>query len=133
MKTTQKHLISFGQRPTELTLMPDFRVVWCEYLVGASGIYLWLEQSPIDPDHAITGHFLVARPGQSVPDDYGYVDSAVDPYGCRAHLVFQLPLEENVEPASPRYPVFSETPLGRIPKPGPLMAMPGMMNRPQTG
>lgn len=94
MKTTSQYLICFGTEPTELTLMPDFRVVLCEYLVGAQGVYLWLEQSPLSSEKAITRSFIVARPGKPVPENYDYVDSAVDPFGSRAHHVFQLPIQK---------------------------------------
>lgn len=93
MKTTYQYLLCFGQSPTALELMPDFQVVLCEYLVGAEGVYLWIEQSAVTPGKAVTRHFVVARPGKSVPDDYEYLDSAIDPFGSRAHHVFQLPIQ----------------------------------------
>jgi|GEM_PF-326237 len=96
MKTIDKYLLCFGQEPTPVALMPDFQVVFCEYLVGAKGVYLWVEQSPVSSQQATTRHFLVARPGKSVPEEYEYVDSAVDPFGSRAHHVFQLPEKASV-------------------------------------
>ncbi|WP_372985611.1 hypothetical protein [Marinobacter sp.] len=93
MKTIDKYLLCFGQEPTALKLMPDFQVVFCEYLVGAKGVYLWVEQSPVASGKATTRRFIVARPGKSVPDHYEYVDSAVDPFGSTAHHVFQLPVK----------------------------------------
>ena len=93
MKTISKHLITYGQEPTTLRLMPDFRPVFCEHLVGAKGVYLWIEQSSTHPNRAITRKFIVARPGRCVPETYEYVDSAVDPFGSQAHHVFQLPVE----------------------------------------
>ena len=93
MKTTSQYLICFGAEPTELTLMPDFQVVLCEHLVGVQGVYLWIEQSPVSSRKAISRSFIVARPGKPVPETYDYVESAVDPFGSRAHHVFQLPIQ----------------------------------------
>lgn len=93
MKTINKYLITYGQEPTTLKLMPDFRAVFCEYLVGAKGVYLWVEQSTVMARQAITRHFVVALPGRTVPESYEYIDSAVDPFGSRAHHVFQLPVQ----------------------------------------
>jgi len=100
MKKTSQYLICFGPEPTELTLMPDFQVVLCEHLVGAQGVYLWIEQSPVSSRKAINRSFIVARPGKPLPETYDYVDSAVDPFGSRAHHVFQLPIQnKSVKPA----------------------------------
>ncbi len=93
MKITNTYLIGYGQEPTALELMPDFQVVLCEYLVGAKGVCLWIEQSAVSARRSVTRHFIVARPGKSLPENYEYVVSAVDPFGSRAHHVFQLPLE----------------------------------------
>ncbi|MCK2151281.1 hypothetical protein MYE70_19615 [Marinobacter alexandrii] len=93
MKTIDKYLIHYGQEPTAIKLMPDFRAVFCEYLVGAKGVYLWVEQSPYTSRKAITRNFRVALPGRAVPESYEYIDSAVDPFGSRAHHVFQLPVQ----------------------------------------
>ena len=100
MKSTSQYLICFGPESTELTLMPNFQVVLCEYLVGAQGVYLWIEQSPVSSRKSITRSFIVARPGKPLPETYDYVDSAVDPFGSRAHHVFQLPIQnKSVRPA----------------------------------
>ena len=93
MKTINKYLIAYGQEPTTLRLMPDFRAVFCEYLVGAKGVYLWIEQSSAQSNHAITRKFIVARPGRCVPEAYEYIDSAVEPFDSQAHHVFQLPVQ----------------------------------------
>ena len=94
MKITSQYLICFGPEPTELTLMPDFQVVLCEHLVGAQGVYLWIEQSPVSSSKGVSRSFIVARPGKPLPEDYDYVDSAVDPFGSRSHHVFQLPIQK---------------------------------------
>lgn len=93
MKTIDKYLIHYGQEPTKIKLMPDFRAVFCEYLVGAKGVYLWVEQSTSTPRKAITRHFLVALPGRTVPESYEYIDSAIDPFGASTHHVFQVPVQ----------------------------------------
>ncbi|MBW4934121.1 DUF7352 domain-containing protein [Marinobacter sp. F4206] len=93
MKVTNTYLICYGKEPTALKLMPDFRVVLCEYLVGAQGVYLWIEQSLVTSREAVNRSFIIARPGKSVPESYQYVDSAIDPFGSRAHHVFQLPAQ----------------------------------------
>ncbi|RBP30662.1 hypothetical protein DET50_10777 [Marinobacter pelagius] len=116
MKTTSKYLLCFGQEPTELMLMPDFRVVLCEYLVGAKGVYLWVEQSPVRSRKAIPRHFIVARPGKSVPENYEYIDSAVDPFGSRAHHVFQLPVKTSSRNQAPFSRILPQSP--GTPEPG---------------
>lgn len=93
MKTIDKYLIHYGQEPTAIKVMPDFRAVFCEYLVGAKGVYLWVEQSAYTSRKAITRQFMVALPGRTVPEHYEYIDSAVDPFGSKAHHVFQLPVQ----------------------------------------
>lgn len=93
MKTLNQYLIAYGQEPTTLRLMPDFRAVFCEYLVGAKGVYLWIEQSSEQSNQAIIRKFIVARPGRCVPEAYEYIDSAVDPFDSQAHHVFQLPAQ----------------------------------------
>jgi hypothetical protein len=95
MKTIHKFRIDLSREPTRLTLKQGFRVVRCEYLVPDKGVYLWVEQPLNITTPTVERQFAVAFSGDPVPDSYGYLDTALDPFGPEAYHVFEVPVESD--------------------------------------
>ncbi|WP_417547989.1 hypothetical protein [Marinobacter segnicrescens] len=93
MKTIHKFRIDLSREPTRLTLKQGFRVVRCEYLVPDKGVYLWVEQPLNITTPTVERQFALAFSGDPVPDSYGYLDTALDPFGPEAYHVFEVPVE----------------------------------------
>ena len=91
MKTIHKFLLNDRGTSTTLRLREGYRVVRCEYLVAAKGVYLWVEQSLKPTVPMVERQFLVTFSGDPVPEAYGYLDTALDPFGPEAYHVFELP------------------------------------------
>lgn len=91
MKTIHKFLLNDRGESTTLRLREGYRVVRCEYLVAAKGVYLWVEQSLKPTVPMVERQFLVTFSGDPVPEAYGYLDTALDPFGPEAYHVFELP------------------------------------------
>lgn len=95
MKTIHKFRLEAGKEPTTLLLREGFRVVRCEYLVPDKSVYLWVEQPLSVGARNLERQFRVAFSGEPVPDNYVYVDTALDPFGPEAYHVFEIPVEES--------------------------------------
>ena len=93
MKTIHKFRVNPGQEATRLRLKEGFRVVRCEYIVSDKAVYLWVEQPLGAAVPETEKYFRVAFSGQPIPDDFEYVDTALDPFGPEAFHVFEVPLE----------------------------------------
>lgn len=91
MKTIHKFVLSGKGEPTTIRLREGYKVVRCEYLMAAKGVYLWVEQTLKPTVPFVERQFLVAYSGDPVPEAYEYVDTALDPFGPEAYHVFQLP------------------------------------------
>lgn len=91
MKTIHKFQLNNNGEPTTVRLREGYRVVRCEYLLAAKGVYLWVEQSLKPTVPYLERQFLVTYSGDPVPEAYEYVDTALDPFGPEAYHVFQLP------------------------------------------
>lgn len=94
MKTIHKFRLEAGKEPTSLTLREGFQVVRCEYLVPEKSVFLWVQQPLNVTTPTVERHFRVAMSGEPVPDSYGYVDTALDPFGPEAYHVFEVPEAE---------------------------------------
>ncbi|MBW7469665.1 DUF7352 domain-containing protein [Marinobacter sp. F4218] len=94
MKTIHKFRLEQGKAPTTLLLREGFRVVRCEYLVPDKSVYLWVEQPLSVGARNLERQFRVVFSGEPVPDDYVYLDTALDPFGPEAYHVFELPAVE---------------------------------------
>ncbi|SFR43539.1 hypothetical protein SAMN05216203_0288 [Marinobacter daqiaonensis] len=93
MKTIHKFRIEADRKPTTLRLKEGFRVVRCEYLIAEKGVYLWVEQSLKVVIPTVERQFMMAYSGDPVPDDFHYLDTALDPFGPEAYHVFEVPAQ----------------------------------------
>lgn len=95
MKTIHKHRLDIDSKVNTLSLREGYRVVRCEYLVPEKAVFLWVEV-PLDitlPVHE--RQFRVVRSGEPVPDDFSYLDTALDPFDPRAFHVFEVPVAQH--------------------------------------
>ncbi|MBW4936376.1 DUF7352 domain-containing protein [Marinobacter sp. F4206] len=95
MKTIHKFRLEPGKEPTTLPLREGSRVVRCEYLVPDKSVYLWVEQPLSIGARTLERQFRVAFSGEPVPDNYVYLDTALDPFGPEAYHVFELPAADH--------------------------------------
>lgn len=95
MKTIHKFRLEPGKEPTTLSLREGSRVVRCEYIVPDKSVYLWVEQPLSVRARTVERKFRVAFSGEPVPDNFEYLDTALDPFGPEAYHVFELPAAEH--------------------------------------
>jgi len=93
MKTIHKFRVHSGQEATRLRLKEGFRVVRSEYIVSDKAVYLWVEQPLGAGIPESERYFRVVFSGQPIPDDYEYIDTALDPFGPEAFHVYEIPSE----------------------------------------
>ncbi len=92
MKTIHKFRLDSGKEPTTLSLKEGFRVVRCEFLVPDKSVYIWVEQTLRPSAKSEEHQFRVAHSGEPVPDNFEYIDTALDPFGPEAYHVFEVPV-----------------------------------------
>ncbi|MCH8532121.1 MAG: hypothetical protein LAT65_14820 [Saccharospirillum sp.] len=97
MKTIHKHRLDISSKVNTLSLRDGYKVVRCEYLVPEKAVFLWVEVSLDITLPMRERQFRVVRSGEPVPDDFGYLDTALDPFDPRAFHVFEVPEAQSVE------------------------------------
>ncbi|MHA7880482.1 MAG: DUF7352 domain-containing protein [Saccharospirillum sp.] len=91
MKTIHKHRLDIDAKVNTLALREGYRVVRCEYLVPEKAVFLWVEVSLDITRPMREQQFRVIRSGEPVPDDFDYLDTALDPFDPKAFHVFEIP------------------------------------------
>ncbi|MCX4029649.1 hypothetical protein H0A36_13190 [Endozoicomonas sp. SM1973] len=92
MKTIHKYPLQEGINT--LTLKQGFRIVRSEYLLIEKAVYLWIEEPLAVATPECSCQFKVVKTGEPIPENYVYLDTALDTLGPEAYHVYQLPAQE---------------------------------------
>lgn len=91
MKTIHKHRLDIDSKVNTLSLRDGYRVVRCEYLVPEKAVFVWIEVSLDITLPVRERRFRIVRSGEPVPDEFSYLDTALDPFDPRAFHLFEVP------------------------------------------
>ncbi|MDE1465690.1 DUF7352 domain-containing protein [Spartinivicinus poritis] len=89
MKTIHKYLLEDGMNT--LTLKQGYRIVRSEYLLVEKAVYLWIEESLAITTPESSCQFKVVKTNAPIPENYKYLDTALDPIEAEAYHVYQIP------------------------------------------
>jgi len=94
MKTIHKYRLEQSKEPVSLQLREGYRFVRSEYLVTEKAVFIWVEETLSPKAKLLTRQFKIVFSGEPVPEDYVYLDTALDTFGPEAYHVFELPAQE---------------------------------------
>ena len=91
MKTVHKHIVPFDQQGLSLSLPTGYRLLKTQYMPFHKQVCCWVEvpTAPHLPTNEV--QLRLFRSGDGIPQDYTYVDSAIDDTAPEAWHLFMQP------------------------------------------